>query len=737
MKRTLAAVVLGLLAAGVVIALYLTGAPFLELLELKSRDALFRLRPPVSMADSRVVVVAVGERSLDRVGRWPWPRTLTARLVEGIMAQGARAVGLDMGFFEPDNRLALRAVVELQRAAQAGRPLKLEELIAKYHPDYVLAQAIAKHRDKVVLGYFFHTEKREVGHLGAKEARKRVKAIAKFAFPVVRYRSPKAMGVRLPTAIAPENNLPLLVKAARWGGYFNVQPDYDGVVRRIPLVMRCGEELFPSLALVTLARLEGQPLPALTVTAHGLEGIGLAGRRIPVDEQGRLPINFRGGALVTPVVEAVDVLAGKAPPGALKGKAVVLTVSAAGVMDHRPTPLAAQMPGGFILAQAMDNILKGDFLVRTNWSSLWDLAACLLLALAGALLMAWLHPVAGGASALGLAGAYAVVVYASFTRGWLLSLVHPLVALLLAGAGGVLYRYLVLDKDKQFIRRAFGQYLSPSVIERLVKNPKGLELGGEKKELTVLFADIRGFTTISETLEPEVLASVLNTFMNRLTQQVMLQGGVLDKYMGDAIMAFFGAPVEQPDHAARACRAALGMIVEVKGLKPRWEKMGVPFLDLGVGANTGPMVVGNMGSDLRFDYTVIGDSVNLGSRLEGQTKEYGVSIVVSQTTRTACEEDFHFRVLDLIRVKGKSEPVAIHELIGPRDQQAPPWLPWAEEAFARYLERDFADAARLYEKVLAQAPGDRAAALLRERCLTYAQEPPPPDWDGAVTKKSK
>ncbi|MCF8034864.1 MAG: adenylate/guanylate cyclase domain-containing protein [Desulfarculaceae bacterium] len=737
MKRTLAALVIGLLAAMVVIGLYLAGMPFLELMELKSRDALFRLRPAISMQASKVVVVAVGERSLDRAGRWPWPRTITARLVEKIMAAGAGSLGLDLGFFEPDNRLALQAVLQLQKAAQAGKPMDLDQLIARHHPDYRLATAIAQHRDKVCLGYFFHTDQREVAHLDRKEIKARIKAIAKFAFPMVRYRTPAALEARLPTAVAPENNLPLLIKASRWGGFFNVLPDYDGVVRRIPLVVRCGDELFPSLALVALARLAGKPLPALTVTAHGLEGVEVGGARIPVDEQGRLAVNFRGGAATVPVVEAVDVMTGKAPPRALQGKAVVLTVSAAGVMDHRPTPVAALLPGGYILAQAMDNILAGDFLVKTNWSSLWDLAACLVLALAGALLLAWLHPVAGGVSVLGLAAAYAAVVYLAFTRGLLISLVHPLVALALAGAAGVLYRYLVLDKDKQFIRRAFGQYLSPAVIERLTKNPEALELGGEKKVLTVVFADIRGFTTISEVLEPEVLASVLNTFMNRLTQEVLDQGGVLDKYMGDAIMAFFGAPMEQPDHAARACRAALGMIAQVEALKPRWEEMKVPSLDLGVGANTGPMVVGNMGSDLRFDYTVIGDSVNLGSRLEGQTKEYGVSIVVSQSTRAACENGFHFRALDLIRVKGKKEPVAIHQLIGPGDQAAPPWLAAAEEAFALYLKRDFSRAAGLYGQVLAVAPQDVTAAMLRQRCLAYAQSPPPPEWDGAMTKKTK
>ncbi|MCB2190579.1 MAG: adenylate/guanylate cyclase domain-containing protein [Deltaproteobacteria bacterium] len=737
LKRYLVTLAIGLLAGLLVVGLYLSGMPFLELMELKSRDAIFRLRPPLKMDQSKIMVVAIGERSLDQLGRWPWSRTLIADLVETIMRAGAGVLALDMGFFEPDNRLALSAVLELQKAAQKCRPMDLEEFIGRHHPDYRLALTIARHRERICLGYFFHTDRRQISHLEGKATKERIRAITKFAFPIVRYSSPAALEANLPTAVAPENNLPLLIKASRWGGYFNVLPDYDGVVRRIPMIMRCEEEIFPSLALLTLARLAGKPLPPLTVTTHGLAGIELAGVHIPVDEQGRLPINFRGGSDVVPVLEAADVINGRAPPDSLKGKAVLLVVSAAGVMDHWPTPIATLMPGGFIQAQAMDNILRGDYLVKTNFSSLWDLIACLFLALAAAVLLAWLHPVAGATSALGLAATYTAMVYVAFTRGLLLSLVHPLVALSLAGVAGLLYRYFVLEKDKQFIRRAFGQYLSPAIIEELTKNPEGLELGGEKKELTVLFADIRNFTNISEVIEPEVLASVLNTFMNRLTQEVLAQGGVLDKYIGDAIMAFFGAPVEQPDHPARACRAALGMVLQAEGLKFHWEKMGVPPLDLGVGINTGIMVVGNMGSDLRFDYTVIGDSVNLGSRLESQTKDYGVSIVVSQSTRLSCDEEFHFRVLDLIRVKGKNDPVLIHQLIGPADQPAPPWLDAAEEAFALYLDRDFIGASKFYDRVLALNPGDYAAELLGERCLGYLEQPPPSDWDGTLSKESK
>lgn len=737
MKKVLIIVLIGLVCGGLVLGLYLRGVPFLELMELKARDAMFKARGPLSMRGSPVAVVAVGERSLDAVGRWPWPREKTARLLQAVLDQGVKSLGLDLGFFEPDNRVALQALLAMDKAAQAGKPLKLEQVLGRFHPDFVLAQVVAAHRERVVLGYFFHTERRQVEHLDEKEARRRVKAVAKFAYPVVRFTSPAAMEAPFPLGLAPENNVPILIKAARWGGYFNVLPDYDGVVRRIPLVIKCAQDYFPSLAVVTLSRFLGQPLPALKIYPYGLESVRLGPLTLPVDERGRFRINFRGGSAVLPVVEAVDVLTGQAPPGALQGKAVVISVTAAGVMDHRPTPLAAQMPGGYILAQAMDNMLAGDYLNKTNWTSLLDLAAIMALALCAALLLSLLHPVPGGLAALGLAGGYIWLVFELFKRGWLLSVVHPLLALGLAGAAGVVFRYLVLEKDKKYIRRAFQYYLSPSVIHELLKNPGRLELGGVKAELSVLFADVRGFTTISEKLEPDVLASVLNMFMDRMSQAVLDNEGVLDKYMGDAVMAFFGAPVEQPDHAARACRTGLAMMSQVEALEPEWERLGVPPLSLGVGANTGPMVVGNMGSSLRFDYTVIGDNVNIASRLEGQTKEYGVGMVVSQSTRDAAADWFHFRKLDLIRVKGKTRPVAIYEVVSENHSPAPEWVALAEEAFEAYLARDFRGALALYAQILARKPRDQASLILQARCQQYLREPPPDDWDGAETKQSK
>ncbi len=737
MKKALLIALIGLVAGAVVVGLYLRGVPFLEHMELKARDTMFKARGDLSMTGSKVAVVAVGERSLDVVGRWPWPREKTARVIEQVLAAGVKSLGLDVGFFEPDNRVALQALLTMQKAAEAGRPLKLEQVISRFHPDFVLAQTVHKNRDRVVLGYFFHTEKYQVEHLDKKEAKRRVKAVAKFAYPVVRFTSPAAMEAPFPEGHAPENNVPILVKTARWGGYFNVLPDYDGVVRRLPLVIECRGDYFPSLAIVTLSRYFNQRLPALKIHPFGLESIKLGPIDLPVDEQGRFLINFRGGSAMVPVVEASDLLTKKAPKGVLKDKAVLLTVTAAGVMDHRPMPLSAQTPGGYIMAQAMDNMLKGDFLQKTNMTRLWDLAAMVVMALLAALLLSLLHPLPGGFAALGLAGAYTWVGYEAFSQGWLLSVIHPLVAIGLAGAAAVVYRYLSVEKDKKYIKKAFQFYLSPSVIAELLKTPGGLELGGEKRDLTVLFADVRGFTTISEKLEPDVLASVLNMFMDRMSQAVLDNEGVVDKYMGDAIMAFFGAPIDQPDHAVRACRSGLAMVAQVKALQPEWERLQVPPMTLGVGANTGPMVVGNMGSSQRFDYTVIGDNVNVGSRLEGQTKEYGVDMVVSQSTMEACADDFHFRKLDLIRVKGKTLPVGIYEVVAEADSPAPEWVGLANQAFAAYLDRDFAGAVALYERILEIKPGDKTSQMLLDRCQGYIAEPPGPDWDGAVTKKTK
>jgi adenylate cyclase len=690
------------------------------------------------LGSDRVALVAVGERSLEQEGRWPWPRQRLAHLLDALADLGVRAIGLDMGFFEPDQRLEEAAVAAVVQAAQAGKPLALEEVYRRFHPDHQLAAALARHADKVVLGYYFHTDADEVAHLKPEQIKERVRGLAKFALPPIRYATPEAMDLGPLKALAPESNQPILNRAASAAGFFNIIPDEDGVVRRIPLVIQCGDRAFPSLALATFWRFTGLPPQPLLVREFGLESVELGPWAAPVDEYGLLRLNFRGGQAVTPTVEAADVLAGRTPRERLEGKAVVVAVTATGVQDLRTTPFASLEPGGMVQVQALDNLLTGDFVAKPGWSRIYDLLAVAGLGLAASLLCGWLPLAAGWLLALGLAVGYVVSAYYFFIQGQPLSVIHPLLGLAASGLGLTVFRNFTEVREKRRLRQAFGQYLHPSVVEKAVAEPGGLKLGGEKKVLTVLACDIRGFTSISEKLAPEQLAAMLNAHMDQMTAEVFAQEGLLDKFIGDAVMAVFGAPVEQPDHALRACRAALGMVRRADQGLARWESLGLPPLQIGVGLNSGPMVVGNMGSHARFDYTVIGDNVNTAFRVEGQCKTYGVSIIACASTRDACQDLMRFRVLDLIQVKGRGGAVAIHELVGARsDGPEPAYIALAEEAFQAYLRRDFAAAAALYQRILDERPEDKPSLVMRQRCLDYLANPPGPDWSGVDVKLDK
>lgn len=737
-KGHLTSLCLGLGLTALALLLYLEQPRFLALMEQKAGDALFWARGPAPMASGQVVLVEVGERSLHALGRWPWPRQRVAELIEALARRKARVIGLDMGFFEPDQRLEEEAVLALARAALAGRPLSLDQVRERFHPDHLLAQALERHRDKVVLGYYFHMNDENLAHVDRAELRRRLRELQKFALPPTRYASPAAMERGPLTAQAPESNQPILAQAALSAGFFNVVPDDDGVVRVMPLVMQCGDRSFPSLSLAVLARFRDQPLAPLRVEDFGLEEIRLGALRVPVDERGRLRVNFRGGQEAVPRVEACDLLAGHTPEELLAGKAAIVAVTATGVFDMRTTPLASLEPGGGIQAQVLDNLLAGDFLVRPAWARVFDLAAILALGLLASLCCGFMPLVPGWLLTLGAGGGYVLMCYQAFLRGHPLGLVYPLLGLVATGLGLTVYRNLTEVRDKRRLRSAFQQYLNPAVIERALREPGGLKLGGEKKVLTVLASDIRGFTGVSEKLAPERLAHLLNDYMDHMTDEVLAQDGLLDKYIGDAVMAVYGAPAPQADHAARACRTALGMLRQAQALSRRWQEQGLPPLRMGIGINSGPMVVGNMGSRRRFDYTVIGDNVNTAFRVEGQCKVYGVGVIACQPTRDLCQDQFHFRVLDLIQVKGRQEPVAIYELVGPREAGPEPgFIAQCHKAFQAYLARDFAGALALYQAVLEERPQDQPAQVMAGRCRRYLAEPPPDDWSGVEVKTEK
>ncbi|KMY67013.1 hypothetical protein AAU61_13765 [Desulfocarbo indianensis] len=717
MKRLARALLAGGVLTGLMILLYLAGVPFLHLVELKAQDGLFLARGPLAGRSGQVAVVAVGERSLDRLGRWPWPRDQLARLVTATASRGPKVMGLDIGFFEPDDRYPPQALREAFQAGRAGQAFDPHMLQEKFHPDRALAKAIRECPCPVILGWFFHMDADSAGRATPEELAARLDSISRFAFPAVRFLSPQALDFPLPTAYAPEAVLPGLLEAASGAGFFNVLPDLDGVVRRMPLVMRCRGRLYPSLALACLARQLGADLPRPQVGVQGMMPLAMKGRSLAVDQWGGLRLNLRGGHRAMVPLEAVDVMDGRAPAGAFMGKAVLIGATAVGLFDAKPTVYDPDHPALELQAQTLDNLLAGDFLREPGWAGEAALAAMLFLGLAASLAMGLARPALGGLACLGLGAGYLAFVYYAFTQGYLLSLVHPLLTLLAVGVGLLAWRYFGEEREKRGIRKVFQHYLHPSVIAELLGDPGKLHLGGQKRVLTVLFSDIRNFVDFCEIMEPEAVAGQLNEYMDRMAQVVLANQGVLDKFMGDALMAFFGAPMAQPDHAARACRTALAMQETLKELNQAWQRRGRPALRMGVGISTGPMIVGNMGSRQYFDYTVLGKAVNSGARLEELTKLIpGADIIVSQETRDACREEFLFRPLDRRALPGTREQVIAYQLLGARGQAGEPdWLPQVEKAFDLFLAGRRQESLALWQDLAEKRPDDAATLYMIKR----------------------
>src|SRR6202795_4173210 len=455
-------------------------------------------------------------------------------------------------------------------------------------------------------------------------------------------------------------------------------------------------------------------------------------------------INYRGPRGSYQYVSIADVLTRNFLPGTFNGNIVLIGASATGIGDLRTTPYGGiDYPGVEVHANVIDNMLNHGFLVRGAKQALWDFLAILFLGIPLGIWMALVQPRwmwFGAALFIPLVA----VDYGAFRRGWWLNFTIPAMTL----TGNVLlvslYRALVEEKEKRKVRTAFGQYLSPEVIRRLLVNPRLVE--PKKTDITVMFSDIRGFTTISENLDAQDLAKFLNQYLSEMTGLVFEHHGTLDKYIGDAVMAFWGAPFEEPAHAARACHTALKMMDRVREMQKKWESEGKPHLDIGIGLNTGVASVGNMGSALRYGYTALGDTVNLSSRLEGLNKDYGTHVVVNETTYTAAKDDgFVFRELDLIRVKGKLQPVAIYELIGRAAENSVYGTPdevrnrldLFQRAHELYRKRRWEDAQKSFQTILDKWPDDGPSRSYWKRCQEYLFDEPPSGWDGVFTMTHK
>lgn len=727
----------------IALILFFIDAPFLRFMELKALD-LRMLSRGAMPSGGETVIVAIDEKSLSELGRWPWPRTTMAKLVEVLKSYGAKAVGFDIVFAEPDSNSSLKTVDELS-AQVKGSGIRdprvlglLKEKQKAADTDRALAAAIEKARN-ITLGYFFHITSKEVGHLTDQEIAATEKDIANARFQMVRARK-GASDSRLIHAYAAQPSLTQFSEVSENSGYFNSFPDSDGVIRWSPLVIKFRDNYYYSLALALLVQYQEWPMTVLNMVEYGVESIGLDKLEIPTDESGRMLINYLGPARTFPHYSISDVLAGRIPAEKFKGKIVLAGATATGIYDMRVTPFGPVYPGVEIHANVIDNILHGNFLVHSGWTKFLDICMIVLVGLIMGLAIPRLKAMTGIGLSLVLITAFIAANAFIFIRFnvWL-NVIYPVLTMMTIYLGITVYRYVTEEREKKKIRGAFQYYLTASVVNEILKDPSKLKLGGDKKNLSVMFSDIRGFTTISEKLSPEELVRLLNEYLTAMTDIVFKYDGLLDKYIGDAIMAVFGAPLDQPDHASRACRVALEMMAELGRLRQKWAAEGRPDVNIGVGINSGDMVVGNMGSEMRFDYTVMGDSVNLASRLEGTNKEYGTNIIISEFTYEVVKDEFLCRQLDAVRVKGKKLPVRIFELLGEL-KDAPRWrefLDRFETGLARYREGKWDEAITAFKSVVELNPGDYTSKMYIERCTSLKEHPPEGEWDGVFTMTKK
>jgi len=728
-----------------VIILYVMQVSFLDLMDLKTLDLRFVSRGGLTPGPE-VVLAVVDEKSLYEQGKWVWPRTKFADLIRKLSEGGAKVIGLDIGFLEPDRTSTQDAVEEVERAVSdfkidnAAFRIHLQSLKMKGDHDAILADAIGTSKAKVVLGYFFQMDPSETGHLDATRVATHIENVRQGRYQWVRFRSEAAKNVPLLDAYMPQSNIPVISEAGRSTGFFNMVPDPDGTVRWMNMVVRCRGELYAPLSLQVLSAYKDANI-AVEVGDYGIERLRLGNVRVPTDEAGRLMINYRGREKTFPHISATDILEGRLAPDQVRDKIVLVGATAVGIYDIRVTPFSSVFPGLEIHANVVDNILRGDFLSRPNWADVFDLMAMIVI---GALLGFVLPRVRVLWGIGALASIFILYLllceYLFAHKGAVLSIVYPSLVLVLTYMNITVYRYVTEERQKRFIRGAFSTYLAPSVVAEIIKSPEKLALGGEDRVITAFFSDVQGFTSISEKLSAPELVVLLNEFLTEMTDIILANKGTLDKFEGDAIIAFFGAPIVMPDHAARACRACVQMQKRLVELRTKWKEENRPLLRMRIGMNTGKAVVGNMGSKARMDYTMMGDTVNTAARLEGVNKIYGTYTMISEQTYVQTADAVVVRELDAVNVVGKGEPVRVYEVVGfPEDvrEETRELLDHYSRGLAAYRQRGWDEATNHFKEALSIRPDDGPSITMTRRCEQYRLDPPPEGWNGSFTMTSK
>lgn len=709
--------------------------PALTTMENQAYDARLKLTLPTKK-ENQVVIINIDEKSLGEIGRWPWNRDVMANIVDHLFDHyKIKAIGFDIVFAEADIDEGGKLLEKMSEGALRDNENfqhEYRKVKASLQRDEMFAKSLSNR--KTVMGVVFRDDT----------------SAFKGLLPNAIARLDASMKDRIlfykPNGYTA--NLDLLQKNAYAGGFFdNPALDDDGVFRRVPLLQEYDGHLHESLAMSLTRTALGSPKIELIVETSAdnnkelfLEWVKIGDITIPVDEHANVLVPYIGVQKSFVYISAIDVLNKADLMDKLKGKIALFGTDAPGLLDLRTTPIETAYPGVEIHANIIQGILDQRIMHKPGYTKGFEFLLLMVLGLLLTFLLPALSALWGVIVSVSMVSLLVTSNFLAWTSYQLvLPIATPILLTVLLFTLQMIYGYFIESRGKRQLAHLFGQYVPPELVNEMSRNMEEINLDGEIKNMSVLFSDVRGFTTISESLEPKQLTDFINGFLTPITEVIHHQRGTIDKYMGDAVMAFWGAPLEDHQHALHAMNAAILMIERIEVLNNEFKAKGWPAIKVGVGVNTGEMNVGNKGSEFRVDYTVLGDSVNLGSRLEGLTKVYGVDIIIGEATKFEVPE-YEYRELDLVKVKGKDKPVAIYEPLGlleKIDKSVRKDLKRFHLGIKHYRARHWDEAEREIFTLSSLDKDRRIYQIYLDRIMKYRENPPPDDWDGSFTHTTK
>lgn len=681
--------------------------------------------------DERIVIVDIDEKSLRLEGRWPWSRNKIAKLVENISAAGATVIAFDVIFSEKERNSALDVLEKLDFSKNNNIKSFINKNINQFDNDHYFSQKI-KNKD-IVLGYITHREEN-------------ILPIGALPKPIsILNKAPLSSSTLYPM-YSYTGNINVIQKSAKYGGFFTLDTDNDGVIRRFPLLMEYKKEVYPSLPLQVylLYNLIDEIKIHTDVIGdeNNISGIEvLPDTIIRTDGRGQVIIPYRGYAGSYPYISSSDVLNNKIKKDQFKNRIVLVGATATGLYDMRATPLQHVYPGVEVHANIISALLDNSFFVEPAWIPGANFVFMLIIGFIIIVVMSYirlLHQMMF--IAFILIATISVNTWFWYSKGMVLSISLPILMISTLFVFYLAFGLFVEARDRKMLKHIFGQYIPPELVDEMDADLNNYGFEGESREMTVMFADIVGFTSLSENLTAAELKAILNRFFTPMTRIIFSQKGTIDKYMGDMVMAFWGAPLTDKQHALHAVNASLEMMKNVETLKQEFINEGLTSIDIGIGINTGDMNVGDMGSEYRKAYTVLGDSVNLGSRIEGLTRYYGVSVLIGENTAEYVKEDYVLREAGRVRVKGKKIPVTVYEPVCLREEASDDLLHIIDDynqALELYLRRDWVGAKAAFKNLINKDKELELYNIYINQSDFYHKNPPPSDWDGVFERRTK